>query len=86
LRLSRLAALQFAVVPGLLLGMSHLALAGSIVTSKHNLSAYGTGNIKAVTETEICIFCHTLHHLQQFLVEGGGRAAQWFLAALPELS
>ena len=33
----------------------------SIVTTKHNLSVGGPGNIKANTETEICLFCHTPH-------------------------
>jgi predicted CXXCH cytochrome family protein len=33
----------------------------SIVDSKHNLSASGSGSIKAVSEQEICIFCHTPH-------------------------
>ena len=35
--------------------------AESIVTSKHNLSASGIGELRAVTETEICMFCHTPH-------------------------
>ena len=34
----------------------------SIVNSKHNLSVSGPGTIKASTETEICIFCHTPHN------------------------
>jgi len=36
-------------------------LAASVVDSKHNLSASGPGTIKAATETEVCIFCHTPH-------------------------
>jgi len=36
--------------------------AQSIVTSKHNLSVSGLGTIKATTENEICIFCHTPHN------------------------
>jgi hypothetical protein len=35
--------------------------AQSIVTSKHNLSVSGTGTVKASSETEICLFCHTPH-------------------------
>lgn len=35
--------------------------AASIVNSKHNLSSSGPGTVKAVTESEICIFCHTPH-------------------------
>ena len=38
------------------------ALAASIVASKHNLSASGTGTIKAATESEICVFCHVPHN------------------------
>lgn len=34
----------------------------SVIDSKHNLSATGPGTIKASTETEICIFCHTPHN------------------------
>jgi hypothetical protein len=35
--------------------------AGSITTTKHNLSVSGPGPLKAVAETQICIFCHTPH-------------------------
>ena len=35
--------------------------AGSIVTTKHNLSTSGAGGIRAVDTSEICIFCHTTH-------------------------
>lgn len=38
------------------------AWAGSIITTKHNLSVNGAGTVKAVTESEICIFCHTPHN------------------------
>jgi len=34
----------------------------SIIDSMHNLSASGTGSVKATTQTEICIFCHTPHN------------------------
>ena len=34
----------------------------SIVNSPHNLSAGGPGTIKASSESEICIFCHTPHN------------------------
>lgn len=33
----------------------------SVVNSVHNLSAGGPGSIKASSESEICIFCHTPH-------------------------
>ena len=34
----------------------------TIVNTKHNLSATGPGTVKATTESEICIFCHTPHN------------------------
>jgi predicted CXXCH cytochrome family protein len=33
----------------------------SVVNSKHNLSTSGPGAIRATTEDEVCIFCHTPH-------------------------
>lgn len=38
------------------------AFGTSIVDSMHNLSVSGTGSVKATTQTEICIFCHTPHN------------------------
>lgn len=38
-------------------GPGNLRAAGN----KHNLSMTGTGSIKARTETQICVFCHTPH-------------------------
>ncbi|MBI5675411.1 MAG: hypothetical protein HZC48_06240 [Nitrospirae bacterium] len=35
--------------------------AQSIVNTKHNLSAAGTGDIRAVAEQDVCVFCHTPH-------------------------
>jgi hypothetical protein len=35
--------------------------AGTIATTKHNLSTTGPGTLKAVSETRICVFCHTPH-------------------------
>ncbi len=34
----------------------------SIASSKHNLSASGPGTVKATSENEVCIFCHTPHN------------------------
>jgi predicted CXXCH cytochrome family protein len=34
---------------------------GSIVDTRHNLSAAGPGPIRSAGESEICIFCHTPH-------------------------
>jgi predicted CXXCH cytochrome family protein len=35
---------------------------GAVATTKHNLSASGTGTLKATSETEICLFCHAPHN------------------------
>ena len=35
---------------------------GSIRTTKHNLSVSGPGTVRAVSETQVCIFCHTPHN------------------------
>lgn len=37
----------------------------AIKDTKHNLSNWGTGTYKAVTETQICVFCHTPHNPTQ---------------------
>jgi len=34
----------------------------SVVNSKHDLSVRGPGPIRAVQETEVCVFCHTPHN------------------------
>jgi len=39
-----------------------VGFADSIVNSKHNLSLSSPGKVKSVTETEICVFCHTPHN------------------------
>jgi predicted CXXCH cytochrome family protein len=45
-----------------LLAASGTGICGaSIINTKHNLSATGPGQIKVVSETQICIFCHTPH-------------------------
>ncbi len=44
-----------------LLGTSHCLPQISITNSKHNLSAQGPGTIKAESEGQVCIFCHTPH-------------------------
>lgn len=54
-------------IAGLFMLSMGLALAGpeamgaSILHSKHNLSASSAGLVKAVSESEICLFCHTPH-------------------------
>jgi predicted CXXCH cytochrome family protein len=41
---------------------STLIYSQSVVNTVHNLSVTGTGTIKATSETEVCIFCHTPHN------------------------
>ncbi|MDF1575195.1 MAG: cytochrome c3 family protein [Bacteroidales bacterium] len=54
---------QFPAIALLLLVLiPALAGAQSIVTTVHNLSVSGPGDVRAVSESEICIFCHTPHH------------------------
>ena len=38
----------------------------SIINSKHNLSASGPGEIRALIEDRICIFCHTPHNASPY--------------------
>ena len=45
----------------LLLSLSWPLGAGSIVDTPHNLSTSGPGPVRASTETQVCIFCHTPH-------------------------
>ncbi len=49
---------------GLLWAGTELALATRIAdirNTKHNLSVSGTGSVTAVSESQICVFCHTPH-------------------------
>ena len=39
-----------------------LAFAAGIKNTKHDLSASGPGPAAAITETRVCIFCHTPHN------------------------
>jgi predicted CXXCH cytochrome family protein len=49
------------LLAALLLLLSLHAFA-DLTSSKHNLSASGTGTVKAASETQICIFCHAPHN------------------------
>ncbi len=46
----------------LILSFGATAYGVSIRFTKHNLSVSGPGDIKAASETQICIFCHTPHN------------------------
>jgi predicted CXXCH cytochrome family protein len=35
---------------------------GGVLTSKHNLSVSGSGDYIALTETQVCVFCHIPHN------------------------
>jgi hypothetical protein len=45
-----------------ILFLIHLSAQAGVKDTKHNLSISGTGDVKAVIETQICIFCHTPHN------------------------
>ena len=42
------------------LAFSFAARADSVVNSVHNLTVNGPGTIKATSESDVCIFCHTV--------------------------
>ena len=48
-------------IPLIFLWLPAMMFSQSIVTTKHNLSAGGPGALKANSESEICLFCHTPH-------------------------
>jgi len=60
----RLAIAVASLVTGALL-LAQPMQADTILASKHDLSVAGPGTIKAVTESEVCIFCHTPHRAGQ---------------------
>ena len=57
-RARRLARAALAAVATVWLAVAH----GGVVTTKHNLSVSGPGSIKATSENQVCIFCHTPHN------------------------
>ncbi len=56
----------FAILVAVALFAAALAAAApaddSVVNSKHDLSAFGPGPVRALTESEVCIFCHAPHN------------------------
>ena len=53
------------VVGGVLIAVATLwsvQTHSEVATSKHNLSVSGPGTVKAVAESETCVFCHTPHN------------------------
>ncbi len=45
----------------LLLALTANVALAAVSTTKHNLSVSGSGTIKATSEPQICVFCHTPH-------------------------
>ena len=53
---------KMALILPLAVAWSALSLnAQSVVNTVHNLSVSGPGSVRAASETEVCIFCHTPH-------------------------
>ncbi len=57
---------RFRAVPAglavlLAVGMVQAAKISDVRNTPHNLSVTGTGTLKAATETQVCVFCHTPH-------------------------
>ncbi len=51
----------FIVYCSLLIAFAPFIVSAGVFNTKHNLSVSGTGVVTAVSETQICIFCHTPH-------------------------
>jgi len=49
------------VLAGVIVLSTLAARADSVINSVHNLSVAGPGTIKAVSEKDACVFCHTVH-------------------------
>jgi hypothetical protein len=66
LRLSGSGRKKLAVAAGLILAQAAPAVAQhqSVVSTPHNLSASGPGEIHAVSETEVCKLCHIPHNAE----------------------
>lgn len=63
------------VLAFLLLGLASAGAQGpsqivsKMLSTKHNLGFGGSGTIKAASERDICVFCHTPHVPKQFVAE-----------------
>ena len=53
----------FALITG---GSVSAEIISDVAGTKHNLSVASSGTVKAVTEDEVCVFCHTPHGATQF--------------------
>ncbi len=59
--MSKLVKLSVLIAGLLFCGILQAQRAPDIASTKHNLSVSGTGDVKAVAQTQICVFCHTPH-------------------------
>ena len=50
------------VVSFILMSVTGVLAEPGILSSKHNLSSSGLGDVKSLTESQVCIFCHTPHN------------------------
>jgi len=66
----------FFLILAVLLGHGTFAQGATILISKHNLSASGTGDIKASMESRVCIFCHTPHNARRDIPYLWNRSSQ----------
>jgi len=48
-------------ISGMVFMAARLAMADTVLASKHDLSVSGSGEIRATIESEVCLFCHTPH-------------------------
>jgi len=58
-----LACVEAPLVSGQVQGIS------GMLSTKHNLSVTGTGTVRASTENQLCVFCHTPHVPKQYAAE-----------------
>ncbi len=50
------------IIPMVLISLCRPLAAASIINTKHNLSIHGPGSLTAVSEEQVCIFCHVPHY------------------------
>ena len=58
MRAERLLLLLLGLLASLPLGAEKIS---DVRNTRHNLSVTGPGSVKATTETQVCVFCHTPH-------------------------
>ena len=63
-RINNFILIAIAVLAGYGVAGHGTCMAG-ILNSKHNLSTSGVGELKAATETRVCVFCHTPHNARR---------------------